>query len=143
MKGDTRKLLQECSSGCKMALNSMEQVEEYLQDGKLRNVIEKYREIHGEIEKDCAELLMQEDAEEKEPGIMASAFSWITTETKLMLKDSHHQIAKIMMDGCNMGIQSVCEYENKYTEASNEAKSLAKKLVVAEEDFVKELKEFL
>ena len=48
-----------------------------------------------------------------------------------------------MMDGCNMGIQSVSEYLNQYPQASQESKSLAKKLVETEEMFMKELKKFL
>ena len=42
-----------------------------------------------------------------------------------------------------MGIQSVSEYLNQYPQASQEAKSLAKKLVETEEMFMKELKKFL
>ena len=34
MNEDTRKLLEECNSGCKMALGSMKQVKEYIQDEK-------------------------------------------------------------------------------------------------------------
>ena len=74
---------------------------------------------------------------------MASVFSWITTEMKLMIKDDSRQIAKLMMDGCNMGIQSISEAVNENPEASGESKSAAKKLVKELEDFMKELKPFL
>ena len=74
---------------------------------------------------------------------MAAAFSWFTTEVKMLIKDDSTQIAKIMMNGCNMGIQSISEDLNKYTEASEESKALAKKLVKEEERFMKELKEYL
>ncbi len=60
-----------------------------------------------------------------------------------MIEDDGHQIAKLMMDGCNMGIQSISEYQNKYKEASKEATELAKKLVKTEENFMQEMKQFL
>lgn len=48
-----------------------------------------------------------------------------------------------MMDGCNMGIQSVCEYENKYESASKEAKDTAHELVKIEKDFMEKMERFL
>ena len=74
---------------------------------------------------------------------MASAFSWLSTEMKMMFKDDNTKIAKIMMNGCNMGIQSISEDINKYSNASSESVSLAKKLVKAEENFMRDLERFL
>ena len=59
------------------------------------------------------------------------------------MKNSDNQIAKVLMDGCNMGIQSIGEYMNEYTGASEEAKKIAKKLVKLEENFMSDLKKFL
>ena len=55
----------------------------------------------------------------------------------------NHQAAKLMMDGCNMGIQSVCEYENKYESASKESKDTAHELVKIEKDFMEKMERFL
>jgi len=143
MNDDTIKLLKECTAGCKMALGSMKQVEEYIQDSKLKQIIDSYKDKHEELEKELADMLAQAGKTESEPKTMASAFSWFTTEMKLMMKDDSHQIAKLMMDGCNMGIQSVSEYQNKYSQASQEAVKLAHKLVKIEEDFMLEMKQFL
>lgn len=143
MEEKTRRLLQECCSGCIMGINSMEQVKEYVTEEKLGRVIDEYleknRNILGEIEK----LLAEGGSQDKEPGAVASAFSWLTTEMKLMMKDDSSQIAKIMMDGSNMGIQSLCKYIHDYEGASEKSVSLAKKLVKTEEDFMKELQLFL
>lgn len=143
MNEDTRKLLEECNSGCKMALGSMKQVKEYIQDEKLKKIVESYKQKHKQLEIESSNLLKGAGNSEKEPGVMASMFSWFTTEMKLMIEDDGHQIAKLMMDGCNMGIQSISEYQNKYKEASKEATELAKKLVKTEENFMQEMKQFL
>ncbi|MGI6070586.1 MAG: hypothetical protein ACOYBE_09180 [Blautia sp.] len=143
MNEDTKKLLEECTVGCKMGLSSMDQVEDLLQDGELKQVIDTYRVRHEEMDREASELLQRSGEEPKEPGMAATAFSWLTTEMKLMMKDDHHQIAKLMMDGCNMGIQSISENANRYTGASEEAKNVASRLVQTEESFMKDLTRFI
>ena len=51
-------------------------------------------------------------AARKRAGNDASAFSKMTTEMKLMMKDDSSQVAKLVMDGCNMGIQTLGGYIN-------------------------------
>ena len=60
-----------------------------------------------------------------------------------MLKGDRRQVAKLMMDGCNMGIKSISEAINENREASEQAKSIARKLVKELEEFMKDMKEFL
>ena len=143
MNEDTIKLLEECNAGCKMAIGSMNQVQEYVQDDELRQAIDKYKARHEKLEEESAGILEESGKQEKEPGVVASTFSWFTTEMKLMIDADNHQIAKLMMDGCNMGIQSISEFQNQYSEASKEAKEIAKKLIQMEEEFRKEVEKFL
>ena len=143
MEEHTKKLLEECNSGCKMAVNSMDQVSEYIEDEKQSQVVGVYRDKHKKIEDKSSELLQRYGETGKEPGAAASVFSWFTTEIKLMLKDDRNQIAKLLMDGCNMGIQSISEDRNKYSGASKESMDLANELVGIEGDFMWELKYFL
>lgn len=143
MNEHTKKLLEECSSGCKMGVNSMNQVQEFIQDGELQKLITRYKKKHEDIEADLTKALEDAKNINDKPGAMASAFSWFSTEMKLMIKGDNRQIAKLMMDGCNMGIQSIGQYVNEYTEASREARGLAETLIKMEEEFMKELKAFL
>lgn len=143
MEEVSQKLLQECSSGCKMAINSIEQVTPHISGDRLAGVIGSYKRKHEEIEKRVDELLHQEGAQGKDPGKAASVFSWISTEMKLKMHDNNSQISKLMMDGCNMGIQSISGYINQYNAASKESMELAKDLVHTEEEFMKELKAFV
>lgn len=143
MKEQTLDLLDQVNTGCKMAINSMKQVRDYIVDDKLMNLINSYTDEHERLEKETGDQLARYGKEEEKPGLMASAMSWISTEAKLMIKDDARQIAKIIMDGCNMGIQSVSEYINKYENASPESLHLAKKLIKTEEDLMGEMKQFL
>lgn len=143
MSEDTMKLLQECNSGCKMALNSLDQVLEYIQDDKLHELVDVYTTRHDKLEVRCSEILAEHGLCDEEPGIMAKAFSWINAEVKLMLNDDNHHIAAILMDGCNMGIQSISEQQHKYPTADKKVMDIAHDLVKCEEDFMVELKEFM
>lgn len=143
MNEDTICLLKECDAGCKMATNSMEQVMQYIESEQLRKLIDKYNKSHIKLGEECTRLLKKEDEEEKDPSVMAKTFSELSTKVKLLINDDTNKIAKIMIDGCNMGIQSLSEYINKYTNASNEIIDLAKKLVRVEQDFMDELRVFL
>lgn len=143
MSEHTKKLLRECNSGCKMAINSMDQVLKYVENPKLEELIVKYKKKHEDLESRAAVLLDKIGEPGQEPGVMASAFSWTTTEMKMAMNDSRTEIAKIMMDGCNMGIQSIGEYLHKYDDAEEETRHLAKDLIKAEEAFLQELEMFL
>ncbi|AQS60116.1 hypothetical protein B0537_14150 [Desulforamulus ferrireducens] len=143
MNEDTIYLLRECNAGCKLATNSMEQVKPYISNEKLMSIINQYIDKHIKIGNECQQMLSQYNAEEKDPQVTAKAFSWISTEVKLMLNNDTHKIADIMIDGCNMGIKSVSSYINKYKAASNESVNLAKSLVKMEQEFMNDLLEFL
>ena len=143
MQEDTRKLLQECNSGCKMAINSMNQIQDYTTSEGLATLIRESKERHEKLEAESAKLLEENGEYEKDPGVMASAMSWLTTEMKMLVKRSDTEIAKIMMNGCNMGIQSIVEKSHEYAEASKESKDLAEHIVKEEEDFMEKLKEYL
>ena len=59
MDDQTKKLLKECNVGCKMALQSMTQVEDYLEDSELEQAVEDYRREHERVEKETSRLLME------------------------------------------------------------------------------------
>lgn len=143
MDEDTINLLKECNAGCKSGTNSMEQVLPYIQNEKLKSIIDEYNDKHIKIGDECHQILNAYHEEEKDPKVSAKAFSWISTEMKLMMNNDTHEIADIMIDGCNMGIKSVSEYINKYKSASTESVDLAKKLVKTEQEFMNDLLGYL
>ena len=46
MEEQTGKLLKECSSGCKMAINSLNQVRDFVKDEKLHQLLDEYDKKH-------------------------------------------------------------------------------------------------
>ena len=143
MNEDTINLLKECNAGCKSATNSMEQVKPYIENENLKSIIDNYNNKHIKIGDECHQMLNKYHEEEKDPQAIAKAFSWISTEMKLMIKGNSHEVADIMIDGCNMGIKSVSKYINEYKNASNESINLAKSIVKVEQEFMNELLAYL
>lgn len=143
METDTVKLLEEIDRGCEMAENSFRQILQYSMEDRLAGVIKKYQKKHEEIQKEASGLLHEQGGRDKNPNPITEAMSWITTEMKMMLKKDGTQIAKLMMDGCNMGMQTMGEKKSQFPQASKEAGALAKKLMKTEEEFLSEVKEFL
>ena len=143
MQDDTVKLLRECNLGCKMAVNSLKQISEYVTNPDLSDLINKSIEQHEKMGNESSEKLAYTGVDEKEPGTMTSAFSWFTTEMKLMMKDTDSEAAKIIMDGCSMGIQSIGEKKNHFQEADKEAQKMASDLIEMEEKLMKALEAYL
>lgn len=140
---DTKELLKYCNAGCKMATDSLEQVMPYASDKKFRQMLEKYDKDHIAIVDRCHTMLNDCHEEEEDPSIMAKMMSYLGTEMKMLANRNDKEIAKIMMDGCNMGIQSLCGYLNQYQEADKECRKLTQDLVDIEFAFMKDLVSYL
>ena len=139
----TEKLLEECSQGCKMAINSINQIQEHIENDRLSDVVSRYKKKHRELEKEAAALLEAEGKAEPSVKAAVSAMSWITTNVKLMMDEGSGQIAKLLTEGCSMGIQGISKALNQYSHASTDSTALAKRLVRSEENFMRDLKPFL
>ena len=143
MNEDSIQLVKEVDSGCLMAINSLHQMEEYEIPQAQHDMITRYIAKHDELQKEASRMLHQNNETDKQPGMMASAMSWLTTEMKLMIHDNTSEISKIMMNGCNMGIQSIREQMSKYKGACEDAVKLAEKLIKIEENMFSDAKEFI
>lgn len=140
---DTVKLLKECNSGTKMAVDSINQVIDRVDSKKLTELLNTNLDRHSKIGNEVHTLLSQYGESEKDPQGIAKTMSYVTTEMKLMVENSDHEIASLMIDGCNMGIKKVSEYVNKYENASSDSINLATKLIQTEQNFMDDLRLYL
>ena len=143
LEEDTIHLLKEVNAGCKMATSSMEHLLPCISNQAFARLIHGYNKEHVSLGDEVHEMLNQHGADEKDPHPMAKAMSWITTEMKITMESDQKHVAKLLMDGCNMGIQSVSGYINQYKEANKQSKEIASRLVKLEQDFMNDLKKYL
>ncbi len=140
---DTIELLKECDAGCKMAIDSMEQINKYVTDDKLKTLITRYNAGHIKLEEDIHRTLNNIGAEGQDPNPIAKVSSWAQSEFKMMMKGDTHQAASLLTDGCNMGIKSLNEYKNTYKAADDKSVDLCERICDMETKMVEELQSFL
>lgn len=142
MKDDIE-LLKECDSGVQMGIQGISEVIDNANGEDFKNMLEKYEGEHAKILKEIHKYLDANGASFKEPHPIARTSSKFMTDMKLMMNDSDEKIADIMMDGCNMGIKSVSRYMNEYAGASKEVMDIANNVVVLEQNFMNDLRQYL
>ena len=140
---DTIELLKECDAGCKMAIDSMEQISKYVSNDQLKSIIKKYNGAHIKLEEEIHRMLNNFGEEDKEPNPIAKASSWIQSEVKMMINGDSKQAAHLLTDGCNMGVTSLNQYKNQYKAADDKSVAICERLCDLETSMTKELQPYL
>lgn len=140
---ETIHLLKECDAGSKMAVTSIDEVLKFVKDEKLKKLLSESKAHHEKLGNETHELLSKWGSEEKDPSIMAKGMSWLKTNMKLGMDDSDATIADLITDGCDMGVKSLNQYLNEYSDADKEAKDVCKRLIKIEEDLRQEIQTYL
>ncbi len=140
---DTVKLLRECNSGIQMAVFSMDEILEKVKDESLHELLEKSKEKHAKLGDEAHLLLIECGDEVKEPNMLTKGMSWMKTNAKVFMDDSDKTIAELIVDGCDMGIKTLCRYENEYTGAEERVIRLTEELIRLEEKLRQDLRKYL
>lgn len=140
---DTVRLLRECDAGIKMGVASIDEVLDNVSDEKFKKYLMNCKEEHMKLENEVELSLDRYQDEGKEAGVMAKTMSWMKTNARLVMDESDHTIADIMIDGCHMGIKSLNRYLNQYEAADEDSKEIAKKLIHIEEELASEMFQYL
>lgn len=140
---DTVKLLRECDAGTKMAVTSIDEVLEKVDDHKLRGLLNESKRHHTELGNRIHSKIMQNGSEEKDPSPIAKGMSWIKTNLKMEMDDSDSTVADLITDGCNMGVKTLNRYLNQYKAADTTSKSMCHELIKLEEDLSHDLRSYL
>ena len=140
---DTIKLLNECNSGIKMGVQSINEVIGNAEDKQLIDILNKYLKEHERLGNKTHEYLNKFHDNGKEPSTIATAMSWIKINLKMLQGNQDAQIADLMTDGCNMGVKSLNKYLNQYKAANEKSKDITKRLIKLEEKLVIDIRGFL
>lgn len=140
---DTVKLLQECDAGTKMAVTSIDEVLDKVQDQQMKSILNQSKSHHGKLGNELHGLLHKYGSDEKDPNPMAKGMSWIKTNWKMGMEESDATAADLITDGCNMGVKSLTRYENQYKAANQKAKDICNELIKIEETLASDLRPYL
>lgn len=140
---DTIKLLKECDAGSKMAVTSLNDIFEKVENENLKKLLNETKDHHEKLGNEIHALLTEYGCEEKDPNPMAKGMSWMKTNMKMGMNDADETAADLITDGCNMGIKSLYKYMNQYPGANSKVKDLCKRLISIEDQLRKELRAYL
>lgn len=140
---DTIKLLRECDAGVKMGTASIDDVIEYVDSDKLRQLLSDCKIEHEKLNTEIQAQLDRFQDEGKDPNPIAKSMSWMKTNVKLAMKESDKTIADLMTDGCNMGVKSLNKYLNQYEAADEVSKDITKRLINLEEQLAIDIRSYL
>ena len=140
---DTVRLLRECDAGAKMGVSGIEDVLDKVRDGEFKNILTNSKNAHEELSERITKKLHECRDEGKDPPAIATAMSHIKTSMKLAMCSSDSTVADLMTDGCNMGVKSLSQYLNKYGEADEESRALAKNLIKIERQLAVDVASYL
>ncbi|MCQ2741636.1 MAG: hypothetical protein MJ210_05960 [Alphaproteobacteria bacterium] len=140
---DTIDLLKECNSGVKMGVATIDDVIGKVANENFRKQLQNCMDEHRRLGDETHDLLDSYEYDGKEPSSVARGMSWVKTNVMLAMKDSDETVADLITDGCNMGVKSLNRYLNKYKNANQESKDLAKKLIGCEEQLASDIRKYL
>ena len=143
MNTDTIKLLRECNAGIKMGEDAIKQVLPHVKNNELRKTLETCKHTHAALGDETHAQLLNHGANTKDAHPIARAMSSAKIYATMMIKESDRSIANLMTDGCDMGIKSLSGYMNKYKNADETSKNIAKRLIASEEYLENKLRSHL
>ncbi len=126
---DTINLLKECDAGIKMGIEAIDEVINNVKNEEFKNKLINYKNDYNFLQDEIQKMLNNLNSDGKNPNSIAKFMSKMKTSIKLIFKKTDATIADLMTDGCNMGVKSLNKYLNQYEKASDESKTLAKKLI--------------
>ncbi len=97
---DTVKLLRECDAGIKMGVYSIEEVLGDVNNGNFKQMLEKAKSDHQQLQDEIQILLDKYHDDGKDPNPMAKGMSWFKTNIKISADSSDNTIADLITDGC-------------------------------------------
>ena len=126
-----------------VSIVEIDEILEKVTDKNLYEILKKSKEKHEKLGDETHAILAECGDETKEPNMLAKGMSWMKTNAKVMMDDSDATIADLIVDGCNMGIKTLCRYENQYAAADDAAMKLTDDLIRLEEKLRQDLREYL
>ena len=140
---DTINLLRECNAGIKMGESAIKQLLPHAKSEELRHTLEVCKNTHATLGDETHAMLLSHGADTKDPHPIIRSMSSMKICAKMMTSESDKSIANLMTDGCDMGIKSLSRFLNKYKNADDDAKNIAKRLIASEEYLENKMRDFL
>lgn len=142
MNEDTE-LLNYIYQNAKMGIVGIDNIKKDIQDSEFLKVIKEQENDYYEICTKALKWLSNCNVERKNITAMSKLMTFMDAKIKLTKDNSISNIAKMMIEGNNMGIIAITEKLNNYQSADKKIIKLAKDLLKIEERNLENLKKYL
>ena len=127
----------------KMGVVGIDNIKSSIKDKKLLKIIREQENDYYEICNESMKLLSLSNAERKNVTPITKMMTYMDAKMKLLKDNSDSNIAKMMIEGSNMGIIAVQEKLNNYKGADKKIIKLANRLLEIEQINLDRLKPYL
>lgn len=136
-------VLNEVGKGLQMGLDSISNVAEKVEDGKLKeDLLYQYDVYNDLLQRVNTEITKYSDTPEQ-LNPMQKAMGWMGVEMNTLTDKSNSKIAELMIQGTNMGIIEGVKLLNQNPDADKDVKETLNKFVKFQENTVEQLKKYL
>lgn len=136
-------LLNYIYQNAKMGIVGIDNIKSSIKDKQFYKLIKEQENDYYEICTKAIKYLSLYNCEKKNVNMLAKTMTFIDAKKKLMKDNSVSHIAKMMMEGNNMGIIAITEKLNNYQDVSKNVTKLAKELLRMEKANLENLKKYL
>lgn len=140
---DTIRLLRECDSGVKMGITAIDDVLGHVKGSEMKIFLRNSKRESESIRSEIQSLLNEYHDNGKDPNPIVQGMSWAKTNWEMIIDGTDSRIAELMIDGCNMGIKSLCKYMNKYKAADESSIALVERIIKSEEKLSSHMRRYL
>ncbi|MEG1536538.1 MAG: hypothetical protein RR416_06190 [Clostridia bacterium] len=143
MKNDTIKLLKKCNSGAKTALNTLELMLVHAGGLEFKSTLIDYISQHHNLIDESNSMLANAHESGKDPTKVARFMARTTTENRLKKDSSDSNISKMIIFGCDKGIEMTFNYKKQFSRSNADSQMFANKLVTLEQNLRQTLQRYV
>ena len=141
----TLNLLEAMYKNVRMGADSIIDIMPKVVDEDMRTELTSELERYEKFSKEIEDIVLNMGEEAKDQGILAKLGTKMSVAMNTMVDSSRSHIAEMMIKGGTMGITDATKLLREYesTSCSEEALSIARRIIKYEEETVERLKKFL
>jgi len=140
---ETVQLLRDVVRNARTGQDAVEQLMQKTEDGRMRRELIREKEDYVVTRRRGEQALADAGGEKEPAGPLQRAGMWAGLELETMTDRSDAHIAEIVIQGATMGVIEMTKSLNTYDGADPEARGLASRFVVHQNEAIDRQKEFL
>ena len=136
-------LLNYIRQNAEAALNGIDMIENMVKGSDLQAVIQRQKQDYHGYHAKADSLLRQKNGEPENMPLVAKMSATVMGNLKKLTYQDDRDIAKSMIEGTSMGINTLTKHLHEYDGKNAEAKKLGETVISFEETCIEELKPYL